>query len=98
MESGGLLFGLIMVGFLVWLVRSLSRARKRDCPFCERRMIVDATVCAHCQRESDPWVKQDDIWFRRGQAGGWEYRQPAGDGGVRWLKAPEGTVIESAAM
>ena len=83
----GLLGVLIVVGGLIWLARSRSSTGpNRECPHCKKRLRGDASVCPHCQRESEPWTLKDGVWWRRDEAGEWEYRKPTGDGGARWVK------------
>ena len=35
----------------------------RECPFCKSNIRADASVCAHCQRESQPWVFHEGHWW-----------------------------------
>jgi hypothetical protein len=57
----------------------------------------DASVCPHCQRESQPWIQQNGIWLRRDESGNWEFRYASGDGVSRWMKAPDGMVVDESA-
>lgn len=43
----------------------------RECPFCKMEIRPDASVCPHCQRESDSWKLNDEHWWAKGEAGGW---------------------------
>jgi hypothetical protein len=36
----------------------------RECPHCKEQMRRDASVCPHCQRDSDPWSKDGDRWWQ----------------------------------
>jgi hypothetical protein len=46
-------FGLLYVGLAKPRGESLGR-HMRECPWCLEPMRADATVCPHCQRESQP--------------------------------------------
>jgi uncharacterized membrane protein YeaQ/YmgE (transglycosylase-associated protein family) len=47
--------------------------RTRECPFCKTSIRRDASVCPHCQRESEPWQFHNGLW--------WVHR----DDGAYWL-------------
>ena len=69
----GFLLPFLIVGGLVWLSRSRVRTRLfyRHCPHCKERMRGDATVCPHCQRESESWRLHEGRWWRKDDAGNW---------------------------
>lgn len=50
----------------------------RECPFCKSSIRADATVCPHCQRESEPWRLVRTVWVAR----------RSGDGTYWWLSQP----------
>ena len=35
----------------------------RECPFCREAMKAEASVCPHCQRDSDPWRFHEGRWW-----------------------------------
>jgi hypothetical protein len=35
----------------------------RECPHCKSAIRPDASVCPHCQRESEPWTLKDGYWW-----------------------------------
>lgn len=35
----------------------------RECPHCKEAMRRDASVCPHCQRDSDPWRFHEGFWW-----------------------------------
>jgi hypothetical protein len=41
----------------------------RECPFCRQSIRRDASVCAHCRRESEPWVLHEGFWWTKGTDG-----------------------------
>jgi hypothetical protein len=43
----------------------------RECPFCKSQIPPDASVCAHCRRESAPWIRKDEYWWRQDENGDW---------------------------
>lgn len=44
----------------------------RECPFCKTEIHPDASVCPHCQRESEPWTENDGYWWKKGASNEWE--------------------------
>lgn len=36
----------------------------RECPHCKSQIRPDASVCPHCQRESEAWTLSEDRWWR----------------------------------
>lgn len=44
----------------------------RECPFCKTEIRPDASVCPHCQRESEPWTENDGYWWKKGASNEWE--------------------------
>ena len=56
----GFLIGVILgpIGLLISFFIKPTKAKlmkgKRECPFCREALDVRATVCPHCQRESEP--------------------------------------------
>jgi hypothetical protein len=84
-----------LVVLVVWLGRRNTRNMfSRECPHCREKMRGDASVCPHCQRESEPWLHQDGNWFRRDPAGDWEYLDRSGDGVTRWRKTESAATRE----
>ena len=67
----------------------------RECPFCKEAMRRDASVCPHCQRDSEPWKfheghwwdKRDGVWFWRNEATG-EWTRAASDAATEALSTP----------
>lgn len=60
----GFLLGLI--GLIIVAVAKPSGQKSktlRECPFCKTRMERDASVCPHCQRESEPWTFHHGEWW-----------------------------------
>jgi hypothetical protein len=49
----------------------------RVCPFCESRTPANASVCQHCQRESEPWRLVRSFWVAK-----------VADGIYWWLHEP----------
>ena len=49
----------------------------RVCPHCRLQIHAEATVCAFCTRESEPWRLEDGVWWRPAEGGGDEYFDPA---------------------
>lgn len=47
-------------------------AETRECPFCKSQIRPDATVCPHCQRESEPWTLNDGHWWKKDESNEWE--------------------------
>jgi hypothetical protein len=44
----------------------------RECPHCKEAMRRDASVCPHCQRDSEPWKFHDGYWWlERGSTWFW---------------------------
>jgi hypothetical protein len=41
----------------------------RECPHCREAMRRDASVCAHCQRESPAWSYESGVWWSDNPAG-----------------------------
>lgn len=69
----GLLLG--WIGVIIAAVATPSRAAQfsggavagpsgpvRECPHCKEQMRRDASVCPHCQRDSDAWVFHEGRW------------------------------------
>lgn len=59
-----------------------SGPMRRECPHCREFMRRDASVCPHCQRDSEAWAKQDGRWWRF-QDGSWRYLDEQTD---RWVE------------
>lgn len=49
----------------------MDETATRECPSCKSQIRPDASVCPHCQRESEPWTKNDDVWWMKGETGEW---------------------------
>jgi hypothetical protein len=60
----------------------------RECPFCKMQIRPDASVCPHCQRESEPWTLKENLWWRH-EGGEWLWLDPAGPAGT-WHSYREG--------
>jgi hypothetical protein len=41
----------------------LSARTQRECPFCKEEIRRDASVCPHCQRESQAWTQNAGYWW-----------------------------------
>lgn len=41
----------------------LAEQVHRDCPHCKEPMRRDASVCPHCQRDSEPWTLHEGRWW-----------------------------------
>jgi hypothetical protein len=39
------------------------RGKHRECPHCKEPMRRDASVCPHCQRDSEAWTYNDGAWW-----------------------------------
>jgi hypothetical protein len=67
------LVALILVVLIMWLDRHAARNTfSRECPHCRELMRGEASVCPHCQRESEAWQQDGGFWWRQSEAG-WEY-------------------------
>jgi hypothetical protein len=56
----------------------------RECPHCKEPMRRDASVCPHCQRDSEPWTLNDGAWWVE-RDGVWNhYDETSGE----WVPAP----------
>ena len=53
--------------------------RLRECPHCKEPMRRDASVCPHCQRESEAWEFRDGRWWTSDEAGERWYSEASGD-------------------
>ena len=56
----------------------------RECPWCKEAMRRDASVCPHCQRESEPWTFHEGFWWAKDPAGDWLYMDSKGE----WVRKP----------
>lgn len=84
--------GWSVIGWIVALAMSLAsrgpafavgqpgqiQGQSRECPFCRSNIRADASVCPHCQRESEPWILKDNVWWARDSNGDWMYLSPNG--------------------
>lgn len=51
------------------VVSSTATVGTRECPHCKEAMRRDASVCPHCQRDSQPWVLHQGRWWHKGSDG-----------------------------
>ena len=51
----------------------LGAQTHRECPHCKEQMRRDASVCPHCQRDSQPWTQNGGYWWRPADDGSWLY-------------------------
>lgn len=66
---------------IIWLVTNGGGDRQtkviagtmRECPFCKSQIRRDASVCPHCQRESDPWILHEGRWWVKRESGDYFY-------------------------
>ena len=75
--GAGFLIGLLLgpLGLIIVLVATPSRGKSaslRACPHCNVPMRPDASVCPHCQRESQPWRLHEGRWWVE-RPEGWYY-------------------------
>lgn len=81
--------GDIILG-IIWLVTNGGNQRKgpandgttRECPHCKSLIRRDASVCPHCQRESEPWRLHDGHWWVKRDDGDYYYEEKANT----WIK------------
>jgi hypothetical protein len=66
----------LFVGAILALIAGLGKKMEgssavltRECPHCKSQIRADASVCPMCQRESAPWVRQGDTWWRQDETG-----------------------------
>lgn len=43
----------------------------RECPSCKAGIRPDASVCPHCQQESEPWTWNDHVWWKKDESEEW---------------------------
>jgi hypothetical protein len=67
------LIGLVVVAVMTPQQSALPSKRTRECPHCKERMRRDASVCPHCQRDSDPWTFHDGFWWVKRDSGDYYY-------------------------
>jgi glutaredoxin len=73
--SGGFSFGFLLgiIGVILVLVLNppgeKTDATSRECPHCKEAMRRDASVCPHCQRDSEPWTFHDGRWWMKNERG-----------------------------
>ena len=61
-------------------------ATHRECPHCKEPMRRDASVCPHCQRDSEAWTLNDNAWWVK-RDGVWNrYVEDTGD----WIPVTAG--------
>jgi len=51
----------------------LAARTHRECPHCKEPMRRDASVCPHCQRDSQPWTLNEGFWWKPADDGSWLY-------------------------
>ena len=77
-------FSLALAGFITYVRRSQEPAPAprasasglttvRECPHCREQMRRDASVCPHCQRDSQAWTQNEGYWWRPAEDGSWLY-------------------------
>lgn len=75
---------------IIWLVTNSGTGQKkqeintltRECPFCKSAIRRDASVCPHCQRESEPWLLHDGRWWVKRDSGDYYLDEKTG----AWMK------------
>ena len=67
------LIGLILVAVMTPQQDVRPAYRTRECPHCKENMRRDASVCPHCQRDSDPWIFHDGYWWVKRDSGDYYY-------------------------
>ena len=85
-NKGGNFFAGFALGFLLGLIGIIIVAavtpskrvepveqRTRECPSCKSPMRRDASVCPHCQRESEPWTLHEGRWWVKRDSGDYYY-------------------------
>ena len=50
----------------------LGARTHRECPHCKEQMRRDASVCPHCQRDSEAWTFNEGYWWYQADDG-WLY-------------------------
>jgi len=84
--AAGVVFVVVLASSLSWFfdvgrkpperaptpVNPPSPQMYRECPHCKEQMRRDASVCPHCQRDSEPWRKEGDRWWQL-QEGTWRH-------------------------
>ncbi|MGH2682554.1 MAG: hypothetical protein ACRDIX_04895 [Actinomycetota bacterium] len=74
----GFLFGLLgLLGILLAAIMKpgaslTTENMKRKCPHCLQEIPAAASVCAFCQRESEPWTFHGGYWWVK-RDGRWLY-------------------------
>lgn len=65
-----------LLGLLGVLIAALStpggsggQRATRECPHCKEAMRRDASVCPHCQRNSEPWIFHENRWWVKRESG-----------------------------
>lgn len=61
----------------------------RECPHCKSAIRADATVCAHCQRESPSWRFHEGLWWWKDENGRDFYFSPRQGRSLPWEPATE---------
>ena len=59
---------------------------RRECPHCKEPIRRDASVCPHCQRESEAWRFHAGFWWSKNDFGAWMYLNEAT---ATWLPGPD---------
>jgi hypothetical protein len=63
----------------------------RECPHCKEPMRRDASVCPHCQRDSEAWTLNDGAWWVK-RDGAWiRYDEETGN----WKPVTPITTVEA---
>lgn len=93
----GLFFGPIGLLFLAILTPKAAMTQRettRECPHCKEAMKRDASVCPHCQRDSQPWKWENGYWWARRDEQ-WLYLDERKNEWVRWKGFEEDPVTSS---
>lgn len=77
---GLVILGLIAGNLVFWVKRHEEPAPQsvmRECPHCKSAMPRDASVCATCRRDSEPWQFHEGRWWAKTPNGEWRWRDEA---------------------
>jgi hypothetical protein len=70
----------------------LATQTHRECPHCKEQMRRDASVCPHCQRDSDAWTLHEGRWWTKVDDN-WYWLDELNQS---WNAAPEPSTVHSA--
>lgn len=71
--------GVLAVAVLPPLEGPAGPSVHRECPHCRELMRRDASVCPHCQRESEAWAWHDGHWWVQRSSGWLWLDEPSGE-------------------